>query len=77
MICESVGIVEGYVHPLTLPRISGAGCALGKDGDFVVTTGMQFGLFVGLLIVHGFLKCVFRLKPNPVDRAHLACYAAL
>ncbi|KAJ9128003.1 hypothetical protein QFC24_000290 [Naganishia onofrii] len=33
-----------------------AGCALGKDGDFVVTTGMQFGLFVGLLIVHGFLN---------------------
>ncbi|KAJ9125316.1 hypothetical protein QFC22_000273 [Naganishia vaughanmartiniae] len=39
-----------------LAQMIWAGCALGKDGDFVVTTGMQFGLFVGLLIVHGFLN---------------------
>lgn len=36
----------------------------------MVTTGMQFGLFVGLLIVHGFLKCVFLL-------ANAGCSTAL
>ena len=39
-----------------LARMIWAGCNVGYDGDFEVSTGMQFGLFVGLLIVHGFLN---------------------
>lgn len=39
-----------------LAQMIWAGCVVGIGPDFVVTTGMQFGLFVGLLIVHGFLN---------------------
>ncbi|KAJ9102235.1 hypothetical protein QFC19_004779 [Naganishia cerealis] len=64
---SSVGWIVGWLNLLGqtagvastefgLAQMIWAGCALGKDGDFVVTTGMQFGLFVGLLIVHGFLN---------------------
>ncbi len=39
-----------------LAQMIWAGCVVGLNGDFVVTTGMQFGLFCGLLVVHGLLK---------------------
>lgn len=39
-----------------LARMIWAACSVGYDGDFEVTKGMQFGLFIGLLFVHGCLK---------------------
>lgn len=39
-----------------LAQMIWAGCTVGFDGSFVVTPGMQYGLFVGLLVVHGLLN---------------------
>ncbi|KAL7417927.1 APC amino acid permease [Mrakia frigida] len=33
-----------------------AAVLVARDGDFAVTPGMQYGLFAGLLVVHGFLN---------------------
>jgi hypothetical protein len=55
MICKPNGMLTATSITYLLESI-GAGCVVGFDGDFQVTVGMQFGLFVGLLIVHGLLK---------------------
>lgn len=64
-----VGWVVGYLNFLGqiagvastewgLAQMLWATVVIARDGDFVITTGMQFGLFVGLLFVHGLLNSV-------------------
>lgn len=39
-----------------LAQMIWAGVVIGRGDDFEITQGMQYGLFVGLLVVHGLLK---------------------